>query len=104
MTTTLPETQAPEDTGHWVQVGWSETGPGPRQHERPFTAAHERKWPRAGVRRRPDGAWALMIWAKPDVSVAWYANVAFTERQDAVDLGKTIAGAYRSGGVVEAVS
>lgn len=74
------------------------------KHGKPFTARHERTWPRAGVRRKADGFWAMTVWAAPDVSIAYYVGVSFGSREEAVDLGRTIAGAHRSEGVIEAVS
>ncbi|WP_422934964.1 hypothetical protein [Sinomonas sp. P47F7] len=61
----------------------------------PFTARHERTWPRAGVRRNPDGLWQLVVWFEPDVMSSVYAGVSFKHQGEAIALGATIAAAHR---------
>ncbi|MEA5454490.1 hypothetical protein SPF06_07130 [Sinomonas sp. JGH33] len=74
------------------------------RHLMPFSASHERTWPRAGVRRNPEGLWQLVMWLEPDVMSGIYAGVSFKDREEAIELGGTIAGAHRAERRIEAVA
>lgn len=42
-----------------------------RSPREPFHARHERRYPRAGVRRREDGIWIITLWDEEGVMHAW---------------------------------
>ncbi|MDQ4502165.1 hypothetical protein [Sinomonas sp. ASV322] len=74
------------------------------RHLKPFSASHERTWPRAGVRRNTEGHWQLVMWLEPDIMSGIYAGVSFKDREEAITLGGTIAGAHRTEHRIEAVA
>ncbi len=57
----------------------------------PFDVGAERVYPRAGVRRRPDGSWLLTLWDGPDIAHELHEGSAeHTTRYNAFCTGQMI--------------
>lgn len=72
---------------------------GLRSPARPFRRAHDVKFPRAGVRRQPDGQWLLTLWDEQDVVHELdEVSAVHTTRYNAICTGQMIIDAHRSTG------
>ncbi len=63
----------------------------------PFTANHELKYPRAGVRQDNHGKWVLTFWDSPEIQHI-EGDPIHNSRLDAFDLGHMVIGAHRQAG------
>jgi hypothetical protein len=63
----------------------------------PFDVGAERSYPRAGVRRQPDGRWRLSLWDGPGVFHVSEATIqSYPDRYSAFGKGQMIIRSHRA--------
>ena len=84
---------------HHVTARTTDLPKRPTSPSDPFEVGPERTYPRAGVRRQPNGKWRLTLWDGPDtMHVIDVEQAVQPDRYSAFGLGLMIIGAHRKAG------